>query len=84
MRRHVLGLVGEPKRTWAMGHSMGGHLVLGAVEASGSPYDGGLALCGANAPAEEMFSGPLLGALAVFDWRHPGVLAADGPVVAGE
>lgn len=78
MRRHVVGLLGQPKRTWAMGHSMGGHLVLGTLETHGAAYDGGLALCGANAPAEELFNGPLLGALAVFEYRHPGVLAPGG------
>jgi pimeloyl-ACP methyl ester carboxylesterase len=78
MRKHVLGVLGEPKRTWAMGHSMGAHLVLGTLEVHGEAYDGGLALCGANGPAEELFNGPVLGALAVFDYRHPGVLAPDG------
>lgn len=83
MRRHVVGLLGQPKRTWAMGHSMGGHLVLGTLETHGQAYDGGLALCGANAPAEELFNGPVLGALAVFEQRHPGVLAPGGLFDAG-
>lgn len=83
MRRHVVGLLGQPKRTWALGHSMGGHLVLGTLEAHGEGYDGGLALCGANAPAEELFNGPLLGALAVFEQRHPGVLSPGGLFDAG-
>lgn len=78
MRRHVVGLLGQPKRTWAMGHSMGGHLVLGTLEAHGAAYDGGLALCGANAPAKELFNDALLGALAVFEYRHPGVLSPGG------
>lgn len=78
LRRHVVTLLGQPKRTWAMGHSMGGHLVLGTLETHGEGYDGGLALCGANAPAEELFSGPVLGALAVFEQRHPGVLSPGG------
>lgn len=80
MRQHVVGLLGQPKRTWAMGHSMGAHLVLGTLETRGENYDGGLALCGANAPAEELFSGPLFGPLVVFDQRHPGVLGPDGPL----
>lgn len=75
MRQHVLGLLGTPKRTWAMGHSMGAHLVLGTLEAHGAGYDGGLALCGANGPAEELFNGPVLGALAVFEHRFPGLLS---------
>lgn len=78
MRQHVIGLLGQPKRTWAMGHSMGGHLVLGTLETHGGAYDGGLALCGANAPAGELFNGPLFGPLAVFEQRHPGVLSPGG------
>lgn len=83
LRQHVVGLLGQPKRTWAMGHSMGGHLVLGTLETHGEAYDGGLALCGANAPAEELFNGPLLGPLAVFAQRHPGVLSPGGLFDAG-
>lgn len=83
MRQHVVGLLGQPKHTWAMGHSMGGHLVLGTLESHGEAYDGGLALCGANAPAEELFNGPLLGPLAVFEFRHPGVLSPGGLFDAG-
>lgn len=75
LRRHIVGLIGQPKRTWALGHSMGAHLVLGTLEAHGAGYDGGLALCGANGPAEELFNGPVLGALAVFEHRFPGVLS---------
>jgi alpha-beta hydrolase superfamily lysophospholipase len=78
MRKHVVGLLGQPKRTWAMGHSMGAHIVLGTLETQGAAYDGGLALCGANAPAEELFNGPVLGPLAVFARQHPGVLAPGG------
>lgn len=83
LRRHVVGLLGQPRRTWAMGHSMGAHLVLGTLETHGEAYDGGLALCGANGPAEELFNGPVLGALAVFAHRHPGVLAPGGLFDAG-
>ena len=83
MRKHVVGLLGQPRRTWAMGHSMGAHIVLGTLETHGAAYDGGLALCGANAPAEELFNGPVLGALAVFAHRHPGVLSPGGLFDAG-
>lgn len=82
MRQHVVGLLGQPKRTWALGHSMGGHLVLGTLETHGAAYDGGLALCGANAPAKELFNDALLSALVVFDYRHPGVLAPGGALDA--
>ena len=75
MRRHVVGLLGAPTRTWAMGHSMGSHLVLGTLEEHGAAYDGGLALCGANAPARELFNDGLFSPLVVFEHRHPGVLS---------
>ncbi|KFN48112.1 hypothetical protein N787_06640 [Arenimonas metalli CF5-1] len=78
LRKHVMGLLGAPMRTWAVGHSMGAHIVLGTLEQHGAAYDGGLALCGVNAPSEELFSGPVLGALAVFADRHPGVLSPGG------
>lgn len=75
MRKHVVGLLGTPTRTWAMGHSMGSHLVLGTLEEHGAAYDGGLGLCGANAPAQELFNDGLFSPLVVFEHRHPGVLS---------
>ena len=75
MRKHVVGLLGAPTRTWAMGHSMGSHLVLGTLEEHGAGYDGGLGLCGANAPARELFNDGLFSPLVVFEHRHPGVLS---------
>jgi pimeloyl-ACP methyl ester carboxylesterase len=40
------GLVGEPDRTYLMGHSMGGHITGVAIEQYRNAYDGALPLCG--------------------------------------
>lgn len=49
--------------------------MLGTLEAHGKAYDGGLGLCGANAPAKELFNDGLFSPLVVFEHRHPGVLS---------
>lgn len=51
MDTHVLakffnGLVGKPKRTYIMGHSMGGHITGVAIEQYPKAFDGALPMCG--------------------------------------
>lgn len=65
---------GAPRRSYAIGHSMGGHLVLATLERYPDHYAGGLALCGANAPASEIFGDMLLSPLVAFDFFFPGVM----------
>ena len=93
LRQRVVALHGAPRRTFLMGHSMGGHLALATLERHGEAYDGALALCGANAPADEMFGDGVLPPLVAFDHFFPGALglAAGGladpaspPMVDGE
>jgi len=40
------GLVGQPKRTYIIGHSMGGHIIGVAIEQYPKSFDGALPMCG--------------------------------------
>jgi pimeloyl-ACP methyl ester carboxylesterase len=66
--------LGRVTRTWAIGHSMGGHVLLATLERHGAQYAGGLSLCGANAPASELMHDGLLPPLVAFDHAFPGIL----------
>lgn len=46
------GLVGKPKRTYIMGHSMGGHITAVAIEQYPKSFDGALPMCGVMGDAE--------------------------------
>ncbi|HEU4671199.1 MAG TPA: hypothetical protein VFR91_10865 [Dyella sp.] len=65
VRRH-----GQPKRTWIVGFSMGGYVVLSSLEHFGHHYDGGLSLCGANVPGVRVAQ-DLLTDLVAFDYFFP-------------
>jgi len=54
LRRHFQIVHRKPRRTYAVGESFGGHLVISSLERLPSSYDGGLSLCGANVPARIM------------------------------
>lgn len=74
LRQHFVSQHGEPRRTLVIGHSMGGHLVLASMERHPQAYDGGLSLCGANSPAEELFADGLVPPLVAFDHFFPGAM----------
>ncbi|HEY5971645.1 MAG TPA: hypothetical protein VIT22_06660 [Pseudoxanthomonas sp.] len=74
LRQQVVALYGKPRRTFLIGHSMGGHLVLASLERHPDAYDGALALCGANAPAAEIFADGVAAPLIAFDYFFPGAL----------
>jgi len=46
------GLVGKPKRTYIIGHSMGGHVVGVAIEQYPKSFDGALPMCGVMGDCE--------------------------------
>jgi len=73
LRQHMLRQLPDVKRTWLVGHSMGGHLVLATLERHGEAYAGGLSLCGANAPAMELMRDGMLGPLVVAEALLPGL-----------
>ena len=74
LRAHFVARHGAPRRTFVMGHSMGSHIALAVLEKHPRHYAGALALCGANAPAAELFSDHLLPVVVAFDYYFPGVL----------
>ncbi|MGN6738351.1 alpha/beta hydrolase family protein [Dyella sp.] len=63
---------GQPKRTWLVGFSMGGYVVLSSLEHLGQHYDGALSLCGANVPGTRV-ADDLLTSLVAFDDFFPHV-----------
>jgi pimeloyl-ACP methyl ester carboxylesterase len=46
------GLVGKPKRTYIIGHSMGGHITGVAIEQYPKAFDGALPMCGVMGDSE--------------------------------
>jgi pimeloyl-ACP methyl ester carboxylesterase len=74
LRAHFAARHGEPKRTFLIGNSMGSHIALALLERHPEHYAGVLALCGANAPAAEIFNDHLFPALVAFDFFFPGAL----------
>lgn len=77
LRQHFVATYGEPRRSWLVGFSMGGHLALAGIERQGEHYDGALSLCGVNMPATTLFSKAVLTTLVAFAYYFPGVLPAD-------
>jgi hypothetical protein len=83
---------GPPRRHWVLGFSMGGLLTLASIERHPHTYAGALALCGANAPAGEMFNEVLLTVLVAVDHFFPGAFPygeagladPDAPVAASQ
>lgn len=73
LRQHMLRQLPDVQRTWLIGHSMGAHVVLATLERHGEAYAGGLALCGANAPAIELMRDGMLAPLVVAEALLPGL-----------
>lgn len=70
LRRHLLaelGKSGPVKRTWLLGHSMGGFLTALLLERDPDLYAGGVAFCPPLAPATDFFEHGLFDLLAAFD-----------------
>jgi pimeloyl-ACP methyl ester carboxylesterase len=88
LRRYFAQAYAAPRRTWAVGHSMGGLVALGSLERHPEAWDGVLSACGVNTPGAEMISEgvmrPLLATMVLF----PGALdvrplgATSGPRIA--
>jgi pimeloyl-ACP methyl ester carboxylesterase len=68
--------VGEPRRTYLYGHSMGGAIILNLAEQHPEAFDGALAMCGmiGGSPAEFQY---VVDARAMFDAIFPGVAPGD-------
>ena len=74
VRERFVAEHGQPGRSWLIGHSMGGQVVLASAERYPHAYDGVLSLCGVNTPARAFFTEGVLAPLAAFDAWFPGVL----------
>ncbi len=74
LRQHAVKLLGQPKRTWLLGNSLGGLLALASLERHPQAYDGALSFCGVNVSGEEIIGRGGLDPLAVFEHYFPGVL----------
>lgn len=74
LRQKVVADYGKPKRTFLVGQSLGGHLVLASLEQNPKSYDGALALCGANSSATEIFTDGVLAPLVAFEVFFPNQL----------
>lgn len=79
LRREFTRRHGAPARTLALGMSMGGQLVVHALETHADAYAGGLALCGVLAPADRRMQGAFA-LRAAFDAYFPGLLGTLVPV----
>jgi len=74
LRRHFGKTHGQPKETYVMGHSMGGHLTMVMMETFPDVYDGGLALCGVLGGADDFMLKRVFNLRVVFDYYFPALL----------
>ncbi|HEY0178380.1 MAG TPA: alpha/beta hydrolase [Dokdonella sp.] len=81
LRRYFVSKYGAPRRTWAVGMSMGGLLTVMALETQPRTYAGGLSLCGAIEPADR-FLQRAFALRAAFDYYFPDLLGPAVPVPA--
>ena len=68
--------VGTPKRSFVVGHSMGGLIALGLAEQYPQQYDGALPMCGVVGGAQKQVD-YIANVRTVFDYFYPGVLPGD-------
>ena len=79
LRRWFVAKHGKPRRTFAVGMSMGGALTVLALETQPQAYDGGLSLCGAIEPSDRLMQRDFA-LRAAFDYWFPGVFGTLVPV----
>lgn len=74
LRVHFNTKYGNPRHTYLVGFSLGGHVALSSLEKYGKNYDGALSLCGVNVPATKAFDEHVLTSLVAFDYFFPGAM----------
>jgi len=79
LRRYFVAHYGAPKKTYAMGMSMGGALTVLTIENKPQVYAGALSLCGAIEPSDRLMQRDLA-LRAAFDFYFPGTLGTLDPV----
>jgi pimeloyl-ACP methyl ester carboxylesterase len=65
---------GNPRHTYIVGFSLGGHIALSSLERYGKNYDGALSMCGVNVSATNVFDEHVLTLLVAFDYFFPGAM----------
>jgi pimeloyl-ACP methyl ester carboxylesterase len=81
LRRHFVEKHGKPRATFVAGLSMGGTLVVMALETAPGTYAGGLSLCGAIEPTDRLVQYDFA-LRAAFDYYFPDLLGPLVPVPA--
>lgn len=79
LRQYFVSKYGQPRHTYAVGFSLGGHLALATLEQHSKQYDGALSWCGVNVPAEEIFGEGILTPLVALEYFFPKAI----PLAAG-
>jgi pimeloyl-ACP methyl ester carboxylesterase len=82
LRRHFVEKHGKPHATFVAGMSMGGTLVVMALETAPEIYAGGLSLCGAIEPTDRLVQNDFA-LRAAFDYYFPDLLGPLVPVPQG-
>ncbi|SMR69766.1 Phospholipase/Carboxylesterase [Stenotrophomonas lactitubi] len=70
LRVQTLSNLKDVRRTWILGFSMGGAVAIATLERLPQHYNGGVSLCGANLPGEQL-ANDLLTTLVAFDYFFP-------------
>lgn len=70
LRTHAQSELKDVHRTWILGFSMGGAVAIATLERLPQHYNGGVSLCGANLPGEQLVN-DLLTTLVAFDYFFP-------------
>lgn len=70
LRVQALSELKDVHRTWILGFSMGGAVAIATLERLPQHYSGGVSLCGANLPGEQL-ANDLLTTLVAFDYFFP-------------
>lgn len=74
LRVHFNTKYGNPRHTYLVGFSLGGHVALSSLEKYGKNYDGALSLCGVNVPATKAFDEHVVTSLVALDYFYPGAM----------
>ncbi|MBL8216654.1 MAG: alpha/beta hydrolase [Bryobacterales bacterium] len=82
LRKHFAGKYGQPKRTYVMGHSMGGTITVAIAETYPASYDAALQMCGPIGPTLSDFQDRLFSTLVLYDYFFPDVIGS--PVAVTE
>jgi pimeloyl-ACP methyl ester carboxylesterase len=72
LRRYFVARHGQPRETFVLGHSMGGHITVATIEKYPEVYDGAMPMCGPLSAALDFFEARVFDMLVVFEYYFPG------------